>query len=597
MAWTYKYVDSALGSGANDGSSEANAWRGVDAIKTGLETNHAAETKVIYRRTSVFDIGAGSTAADIAPTDDGTAPKPAYHIGMPRQAIPNTTITEGDWTNGSNSVDNVVGITPGMRAHCGRYITAPDGKKYLITAVLWEFTIDGMAAGAEFAVGEILTNTTQTKKGKVWKFVDNLDTTGLIQAIVDSSTAWVNNDNITSGGGGDAELSANATAVGFVIDREYAGSTVTGTSGKFQIDEDEDYAELHAAGVGASWEADAHDLPKIDFNDGAYQLILDGDMYFSIRNFYIENSSDVNGILYVTGSTHFELLGCILKQASQNTYLFVASGGESFVIDRCILEGSGSGSSQRGIRYSAVCEGKIKNSAVYNCGDYGLNPTGSCYIGNVNIGYEMANGDYDIAPAAGTNLWGMNVILGGTVGYILLTQGPRIQIENYQKILGWHRKWDYFLGYSESVLVTSTNANKKLSDTVLRCYPNVNTVLAISNWKTVLFDGVFRLNSGSQTIKFWIYNDLGQTINDVTAKDNLYLEAIYYDSYDDTSEYTEIKAYSTEIDIADAADADDWDYLQVTVNPAVASDVRVRFIASIYDATDYFLVDPQPVIT
>lgn len=598
MAWTHKYVDTALGSGGNDGSTPADALRGTSAIKTGLETNWAAEIKVWYRRTSEYDEGVVGLNADIAPTDDGTAILPCYHIGWPRAAIPNTTITEGVWTNGSRLVTGVVGITPGLRAHGARWTTAPNGKKYLITAVLWEFDVDGMAAGAEFAVGEILTNTTQTKKGKVWAFTDNADTTGTIQAVVDSSTAWVNNDNITSDGGGDAELSENATAIGFIIDREYAGSTVSGTNGKFQIEADEDYADRPQAGIDAGWDADSHNLPKIDFNDEAYQLSIISNNYFSIRNFYFENSVDAIGIITITASFSAEFLGIILKQSTQNTTLF---GGRfcNTVVNRFIIEGSGSGSAQVGIHtLFSPSLWLFKNGAIYNCGDVGFDRvSGDTILENINVGSEMANGDEDMYIFGYVKC--KDVILGGHNGYVLFSDeyvSKSIQIENYQKVLGVHKAW-FFGGTWESIAVTSTNANKKLSDTVLKITPNINFQPSIDDWKTEIFDASFELSSGSQTIKFWIYNDLGQTLNDTTAKDNIYLKASYVDSYDDTTEYTHVEAFSTQIDIADAADADDWDYVEVTVNPATASKVRVQLMWSGYDATDSLLIDPEPVIS
>jgi len=596
---TYKYVDSALGSGNNDGTSEANAWRGVDAIKTGMETNHAADTVVVYRRTSVFDPGAGSTAADIAPTDDGTAAIPCYHIGMPRAAIPNTTITGADWTNGSRLVDNVAGITPGLRAHGARWITAPDGKKYLITAVLWEFTIDGMAAGAEFELADKLTNTTANpdRYGKVWKFTDNLSTTGLIQAAVDSAVAWVDNDNITSNTGGDAELSANATAVGFLIDREYAGSTVTGTSGKFQIEADEDYAAFHAAGVGATWEADAHDLPQIDFNDGAYQLSLSTDNYFSFRNFYFENSSDSVGLVSITTDLVTEFVGCIFKQATSAVPALSLSS-QRVILNRFILEGSGIGSGQRGLVLTTG-DAILKNGAIYNFTGYGIYQIVVALViaTNLNVGSEITNGTHDLSVQYQGYFVGRDIILGGLNGEVnILYPGRAVTIENSGKILGANKGY-YCGGTWQSIAVTSTAANKKLSDTVLKIIPSVNIVPSIEDWKQSVFLGVFSLASGSQTIKFWIYNNGCGTLNDTLYSDNIYLKAKYVDSYDDTSEYTQTNVYSAEIDIANAANADDWDYLQVTVNPAVASLVRIELLLSAYHATDYILVDPLRVIS
>ena len=86
------------------------------------------------------------------------------------------------------------------------------------------------------------------------------------------------------------------------------------------------------------------------------------------------------------------------------------------------------------------------------------------------------------------------------------------------------------------------------------------------------------------------------TLNDTAATDDVYLQAEYVKSYDDTSEYTMAIATSTEIDILDAGAASDWDYLQVTINPAVESKVRLWLCIRIYDTNDIF-IDPQVVIT
>jgi hypothetical protein len=243
------FADRSVVGGANDGSSwNVNAWNTADATKNAIEkSTYTNGDKAWIRRTTNWDIADGGTAADISPTDDGGIDGLIYIIGWPRAAIPNTTITQADWTNGSTKVDNVVGTTPSFRGHCTRWATAPDGKKYLITAILWEAGVDGMGAGDEFTVGARATNTTKApdRYGKIYGFTDNLDTTGVIQYTRDSALTWVEDDNITDAGaaGGSAEInSGGETAVGFIIDRPYIGSTVTGVNNLFQIDEDEDYA-------------------------------------------------------------------------------------------------------------------------------------------------------------------------------------------------------------------------------------------------------------------------------------------------------------------------------------------------------------------
>ena len=521
------FVDTALGSGADDGSSMDAAKRGTSGIKTAMEVDHAEGTYVWFRRTCAYDEGVVGLNADIAPTADGVADSPVYFISWPRPAIANTTITQADWTNGSTTIDNIVGITCARTAHQARWCTAPNGKKYFITRV------------------------------------------------VDASTV--------------------------IIDREYSGTTVTGTSGLFAIDQDDYYDIAQAIDDSAwtikkaDWNADPHDLPTIDFNSEAYQLAISGDNYLVFQGFNFIDSADTVGIV-ATGSTRTTLFNVMFKQNSSNT-MILAIGATTY-LKNFTIEGSGAGNVQRGINATNI--NRIMNGAIYNCGSYAIQIGMSMFISNVNLGVEIANGASEINLVNDAAITGFDVLLGGTNGYISTVSAPyftKLCFENYQKVLGKHQTYYYHTGPSESIAVTSTNANKKLSDTVLKITPNINSVFVVNEWKQIIFDGSFELAAGSQTIKFWLFNDLGQTLNDTTATDNVYLEAEYVDSYDDVTEYTMTKAYSTEIDIADATDADDWNYLQVTVNPATASKVRVRLIVTAYDAADYFLVDPKPVIT
>jgi len=592
------WVDTALGTGGDDGSTPSDAKRGTSAIKTGFEVDHAAGIACVIRRTSAYDEGIVGFNADIALTANGTPALPVVFLSWPRAAIPNTTITEADWTNGSQIVDNVVGITPSWRGHLARWATAPDGHKYLLTAILVKFTVDGMGHGDEFEVGEILTNTTQTKKGKVWKFIDNLDTTGTIWAVVDSSSAWVDDDNITSDGGGDAELSANAIAVGFLIDREYAGGTVTGVNGKFQIDEDPDYVNRPQAGIDAGWDADSHDLPIIDFNNEAYQLNITTDRYIIVSGFNVKDSADMDGIIFSRSNLYTLIKNCLFKQSSSNTPI-VGMRLDSTTINNCIIEGSGTGTSQTGINTVSGSIVNLNNIALYNCGKFGIKVLGKYNIVNSNFGIEMSNGDSEIRLDTPAGLVkGMDVKFGGSNGYIEYTNiSEGIFIENYQKILGNHKSFYNSFGEGESVAVTSTNANKKLSDKVLKISPNINSVFVVNEWKKELFVGNFDLNVGAHTIKYWIYNDTGDTLNDNHATENIYLEGKYIDSYDDTTTYTITNVFSTEIDIIQATDADAWVQISLAFTLATAGRIKVYLKVAKYEATGYILLDPIAVIT
>jgi hypothetical protein len=91
---------------------------------------------------------------------------------------------------------------------------------------------------------------------------------------------------------------------------------------------------------------------------------------------------------------------------------------------------------------------------------------------------------------------------------------------------------------------------------------------------------------------------MAATINDTAATDNLFIKVSYVSAYDDTSEYKYTEVYSSEIDILAAADATDWDYLQVTgIQPAIASNVVIELYHSMYSAAGTIFVDPACVIS
>lgn len=598
-----RFVDSSVVGGGDDGTDwDTNAWNtgGDEGLKTALESGALTGNIVWVRRIEVYDEGVVGNNSDIAPTDDGTAAAPIEFIGWPRAAIPNTTIIQGDWTNGSTMVDNVVGITPVREYHQARFATAPDGFQYLITAILWEFTVDGMAGSDEFTVGSQLDHTVNSRKGKVYAFTDNLDTTGTIQAVLDAEQTWDNGDNITDADGGDAELSANATQVGFIIDREYAGSTVTGTDGKFQIEADEDYATRpDVGGLRAAWDADALALPIIDFNNEAYQLNINGDDFYILRNIEFKDSVAVTGIVAFSGTEQPVATGCIFKQ---NSNAMILRSNTGLKVNRFTIEGSGSGGAQDG--FSALGNSELRNGAIYNCGDNALSSAlASVGLVNVNLGEEICNGDDEIVLFGGGIVIGKDVKLGGVNGYIAYSDrsaaykfGCSAMIENYGKVLGEHRMF-YPGGIAQRAAISGETPNKKLSDYVLKITPNVDYAYKYEEGQCVLFENEFELLAGANTLKYWLYNDVGATLNNGDAQADIYLVAEYVDSYDDVSEYTITKAYSTEATIADAADADDWDSLSVAMTLAADSKVRIRLLISYYDVTGDIFIDPSAVIS
>lgn len=598
------FVDNSVVGGGDDGTDwDTNAFNtgGNRGTKTALESGgYTPGDKIWIRRTTVYDEAIAAQNADIAPTDDGTAAAPLEFIGWPRAAIPNTTITSADWTNGSTIVDNVAGISPVREHHQARYAIAPDGCQRLITAILWEFTVDGMAGGAEFTVGSQLNHTGNTRKGKVYAFTDNLDTTGTIQAVLDAEQTWDNTDNITDADGGDAELSANATAVGFIIDREYAGTTVTGTDGLFQIEADEDYSTRpDVGGLRAAWDADALALTIIDFNSENYQLSFASDLYWILRNFEFKDSDDSRGIIQFGSVGQSIIEGCLFKQNSNDSILFIS--GCTVVTKRFTIEGSGVGAAQTAMRTQSTA-GVFIDGSIYNMGGFGIRIPIYTELNNVNIGIEIANANDDLEISTAGMGFAKDVALGGTNGYISLTSrggSPlfwfSVRIENYQKVFGDHRMF-YPGGIAQRSAVSGETPNKKLSDHVLKITPNADYAYKYEEGQCVLFEHEYELRAGPNAIKYWLYNDVGATLNNGDARADIYLVAEYVDSFNDTTEYTITKAYSTQDTIEAATDADDWDFLSVSMALATASKVRVRLLISYFDLTGDIFIDPLAVL-
>jgi hypothetical protein len=389
------------------------------------------------------------------------------------------------------------------------------------------------------------------------------------------------------------------SSTGFIIDREYSGTTSTGT---VIISQDEDYDLAQTIDDSSwtikksNWNTDTTTLPVIDFNDGAYQLVLNSDHWHSFRNIEFKDSSDTAGIIRTT-SCSTEFIGCLIKQSAQNT-LILALDTITTVLKRCIVEGSGSGSSQRGIDLNGTA--KMKDSAVYNCGGVGIDLTGRLFFENLNIGVEQANGGNDISLYLDPTAYGRDLKLGGTNGYITTISADSsalLYVENFQKILGNHRTY-CASNYFEKLALPDGIANKKISDNVIKSNLLGSSPAVVEEFKIEILVHEIEADTSTKSYRYWIFNNAMGTLNSTTAKDNIFLKVEYIAAYTNTTEYCITNSYSSQTSIANAANSDDWDYLEVTgITPAVASKVRLTICASAYSKTGTIYIDPCPVIS
>ncbi len=513
------YVDSVSGSNADNGTTQALAWATIEYAK---ESGGLSAGDKIWPRRGHTEI----PTSDLVPIYSGSAGSPISVIGWPRAAIPNTTITSATWTNGSTTVDLVVGVTLASAAHIGRYVTAPNGKIFLITR------------------------------------------------IIDANT--------------------------LIIDREYPGPTVTGTSGLFQIEADEDYSTRPTDVDG--WDSDADTLAEIDFNSTAYQMYLQNIYYWHYKNMQFTNCADPSGIIRTGNSRAVAFTGCWIHTTS-NVLLFAPTNAAVF-LERVIITGSGAGAAQRGVSIPLNGFLSFKDGAVYNCGDWGFRTYGRIYLENVNIGVEVANGDDDIAVNNASQIWGREVKLGGTNGDVLL-EGDfsfdiQVAFENYGKVLGDHKVW-YVGGSYKNVDVGATNAPSIASSSgntvdLLEILPTINRP-NVPVWTFNMNIMEVDADNTSKTYTLYLQNNMSATLNSSDAKGDIWLVAEYVDAYNDVTAYCIGKIESAQTDILARADDTDWDSLTVTVQPAIASKVRLKLFISAYSATGGIYIDPLVVIS
>ena len=442
-----------------------------------------------------------------------------------------------------------------------------------------------------------------------------------------SSSDWVNGDAtvviddadmdreqhlgrfITGPDGFDYLITIITDASHIEIDRPYAGAN-SANDATAVIKADEDYTEaaaLEGGEVLADWGGDADDLIQIDGNSADFAIDINGDYHYAFRNIDFYNFADATygwGRIYNGRGTYFT--GCLWQAPNADDPIIEVSTSSAF-FDRCIFVGGGAAQATQYIFITSASV-VISNSAIYNCGKYGIYSLGgSIILNNVNIGVEAANQDDDISLNRGLKIYMRDCKLGGTNGDVDLTGANYYDIwqhcpsVNHNKVLGAFKEYYGASAALEKQAVTDTNANKKLSDNVLEVTLSTIDVFSFKeiDAKFKVWESRKTYAAGTYNVKVWIYNDTGNTLNDTAFSDDICMrcraEAGNYG--DATTEYVSGSwVYSDEIDILDAADADDWDYLQCdsVVVDQDGTKIYCEILVSTYDGeADVILIDPE----
>jgi hypothetical protein len=538
---------------------------------------------------------------------------PLIVSGWPRAAV---AIASSDWTNGSTTVTIDDG---GMvaRAHELRYITAPDGERYLIEKVTGASTIiisvpylgttvtnqaasihkDELYDTAHYsdtftaATTDILTlNTALTRYLANTSGPFRLTTTDTLPAGLSTGTDYYI-IRLSSTSVKLATTQANAEA-GTAVDITDTG---TGTHSIHLIDD--------AAWTikKSTWDADAHTLHVIDYGNGASGLAAaTTDAGHEIHNISFENSNqNPYGILSYTG-VGFRFVGCHFRQDAGATKNSMWMSQGSGLFERCLF-----------YQLAAIGNVYITTSArphfidtMFRDGTYSLildSCPGAIFEGcnfGVADGASTADLKYDAVTQTVDSRF-RNCRWGGSVAAWEVTEYTdyRILSQNHNGSFGAIYYKDA-QGTVETVTAGAGGAvpNQRTGGSA--------TLLKISNTGVGTGDIYKALRryhdnmnfmeqhlaiNGSKTITYWL-----QTPIDL-HQEFCRIEAHYLKAKTSTTEFLyQRDVVRTFIPARD--DTDDWDSISITVETPELSVVSLQVFLDQFNATNSYYLDPLPTV-
>jgi len=394
------------------------------------------------------------------------------------------------------------------------------------------------------------------------------------------------------------------------LTKEYAGATVTAAAGACTIHEDEDY-DLAQAIDDSAWtikkadyNADADDLPLLDWNGGVLNIACATDTCYQWDNLHFKNWADASGLFSMDRCKDFVVRGCFLEWSAN--VMSVNLYRSKMWYYRCVFEGSGAGTSQRCISMNSGVLAMF-DCVIDNMGDNGIYGLGcSAYLDNVNIGHLRNCGDNCISMGYSADVVGKDVICDDTNGgpevhADLASHGANpITIENYNRVLGAHKRFTTQGTITKLDVVAGSGDPYKRTggaDSVVEVLFNESSVSNMKPSPTKLttepiFDHEFEATTDSRRYRYYVQAE------GAVAATELWIEVEYVSSFDDTTEYV-IKKVTSDEGITIRGDETDWSqYIEVGgIKPAVGSTVRIKCYCSFYDATNKIYIDPLCEVT
>ena len=396
-----------------------------------------------------------------------------------------------------------------------------------------------------------------------------------------------------------------------LIDREYAGATVTLTNGAATVKADEEWYDDMGTEYGfddsewaikeTDWDADSDALALVDLSGTAAYWYNNSVAFAKVQNFEF-----INGSTYAmrwTGGKTSILRGIITSTEAGQVTWYIQNG--NYTLDRIISTGNGIGGAQAAF-YLNYVQALVKNCAGYDLGDTALQCIYSFVeVENLNLGVEGTCGDADLQVNTMGRVWGRDVKFGANIQEVEQYVGQygfaRCSIENHNKIFGTHKTWTSKGTLTKTpVVVGSGDPERRAAgaSSVIEVYYNLNNGLT-SDTEAVedlnpspIFTHEFNVNTTSKSYRYYV-----QAEGAVTA-DQLWLVCEYVDVYDGTTTYSYAKVKSDEA-IAQRTGADDWSqYLEVVgIQPAANCILRIKCYCNYYHAANNIYIDPLVVIS
>jgi len=528
------FVDSTTGDDGDSGLTMDLAWATLDYAAT--QAFSAGD--IIWIRRSHSE----TPSSHIEPVSSGLNSE-AFRaiIGWPRAV--NSSVTSATFTQGSTTVDNIVGLSMDREKHLGRFLTAPDGIDYMITKIVDSDTI-------LIHRGYI----SSSKSGANGVFTINADEDyDLAQAIDDSGWTITKSDyNSDAEDLPQLDFSADVYGLYFNGKRRWRVANLDILSGSWV-----GYGSFLVSG-------------------NCEQILMRGIILHQINN---------TNTFYMAGNGSAFLERCVITANNTGSQQGLALQA-SVYIKHCAFYGCS---------YAQIT---ANNGAIIYLEDVNIGVEEAAGTqADINI-----TGPRGIIRGRDVMLGGNGTYGPINVNYADGFPMPLIAIENYNRQLGAHRTFNAHGEISNLLVYGGAGDPQKRSggaDQVIEVAYNDNTLAYATSdplhygITTPVFAHEFEVNTEPKTYRYYVQAE--GTVN----ADRLYLRAEYVSGYQSGARYDITNVVSDE-SITIRSGADDWSqYLEVTVQPAAygLSKVRIKCYCSYYHASNKIYIDPNPEIT